>query len=788
MPASRSPFAAKRAIPRSAFPLSPRQAIAAALLAAPWNAWAEPAAAGIPSVEIVGLAPTYGLGIDRQLLPYPVQVASDEALRKAGGENLAEFMARNLTGVNVNEVSGSPFQHDITFRGFRASPVVGSAQGISVYLDGVRVNEAFGDVVHWDMLPEAAIGSLLLVSGASPLYGLNTLGGALALTTKSGLTHPGGEAEFSLTDQGRRRADLAYGFNNADGWHAFAGATWFDDHGWRDHSEGHLANLLIKLGRTRGSTDWSATLLTGRSRLLGNGLLPDALYGDNRRAVYTFPDTTRNRLAQGSFNVTHRFSADSELTAVVYVRNSRRDTVNGDVSEDYDEYTEDCEDGFDDAGNPLDPDGCGVTRDEGAALHPGVLNTTSTRQRGNGVSAAYSTRRGATRIDAGGTFDRSTSRYAQFEQQAFITPSREVIGDPDEEREPSASVTGSARAVGLYVAANWTAKAGTQLTASARWNRARVDNTLTNERGEQPAESFTYTRLNPSLGFVHQLTPGTAVFANVGQGNRVPTVIELGCADPENPCRLPVGLQADPYLKQVIARTVEAGMRSKWQRGGYSVSLHRTVNRDDILFLSAPSRQGYFANFERTRHQGLDLSLAHGIGNVDMRFAYSYLQATYDADGELFTGARHVAIRRGMRLAGLPRHSGKLALDWNANAQWTLGAEVHGVSSLVTQGNEDGLIEDAEPDGRAQRADWRVRGHVLLGMRATYRPSPGWELFARIANVLDRRYETYGAVAPDLFPHGRLVKPHEDPLDAGHTRFVAPGAPRTVIAGIRRTF
>ena len=765
-----------------------RCAVAATLLL-PWAAaLAEPEAAGIPTVEIVGLAPTHGLGIDRYLLPYPVQVATDEVLRKAGGENLAEFMARNLTGVNVNEVSGSPFQNDVTFRGFRASPVVGSAQGLSVYLDGVRVNEAFGDVVQWDMLPESALGSLLLVSGANPLYGLNTLGGALALTTKSGISHPGGEAEFSLTDGGRRRADLAYGFSRADGWHGFVAGTWFDDDGWRDHSSGHLGNVFVKFGRTRGSTDWSATVLAGRSRLLGNGLLPDALYDDDRRAVYTYPDTTRNRLTQGTFNVTHRFSGAAELTAIAYARNSRRDTVNGDVSAAYDDYTEDCGDGFDADGNANDPDACGFNQAEGAALHPGVLNTTSTRQQGRGASVAISTRRGGAHVDMGATFDRSRSRYAPFEQPAFITDTREVVADPVAEREPAAAVVGSARALGAYVAASWAAMPGTQITASARWNSARVDNTLTNDRGRQPAESFTYTRLNPSLGFTRKLTQGATLFANVAQGNRVPTVIELGCADPDNPCRLPVGLQADPYLKQVIARTVEAGLRGRWLRGSYSLSLHRTVNRDDILFLSAPSRQGYFANFERTRHRGLDLSLVHGTGTVEASFAYSYLQATYDADGELFTGARNVAITRGTRLAGLPRHTGKLALDWHATPQLSFGLDVQGVGSLVTQGNEDGLTEDAEGDDPPHRADWRVRGHVLLGLRASYRPAPGWEMFARIGNALDRRYETYGAVAPDLFPHGRLVKPHEDAVDAGHTRFVAPGAPRTIVAGLRRSF
>lgn len=768
---------------------APLACLAAAVLLPPCVRAAPDAPQGeVARVEVIGMAPLPGLGVERELLPYPVQLLSDTALRQAGGDNLAELMARNLTGVNVNEVSGSPFQNDVTFRGFRASPVLGSAQGISVYLDGVRVNEAFGDVVNWDMLPEAAIGSVLLVPGANPLYGLNTLGGALAFTTKSGLSHPGGEAGLSFSDRGRRRMDLAYGWQGAGGWHGFAGATWFDDDGWRDHSDGRLGNLLLKVGRSQRDTDWSLAWLGGRSRLRGNGLLPDPLYDEDRHAVYTHPDATRNRLGQGSFNLVHRIGPDSELAATAYVCNSRRDTVNGDVSEDYDEYVEDCEDGFDADGAPLEPAECGFTREQGAALHPGVLNTTSTRQRGRGASLAFSMRRGSDRFDAGITFDHSRSEYAQFEQEAFVSPAREVLGDPEEEREPDASVTGSSRALGIYLAASRALSPATQLTASARLNRARVANTLTNERGPQPAERFTYTRLNPSLGATHQLGPGATLFANIAQGNRVPTVIELGCADPENPCRLPVGLQADPYLKQVVARTLEAGVRGRVAGGRYVVSLHRTGNRDDILFLSAPSRQGYFANFARTRHQGLDASVTQQFGSLGLRLAYSYLEAQYDADGELFTGARNVQIRRGTRLAGLPRHSGKLSLDWRADARLDIGADLQASSSLVTQGNEDGLVEDAEAGEEPERADWRVRGYVLVGLRASYRPAPGWELFARVNNLFDRRYETYGAVAPDLFPRGVQLKPHEGEVEAAHARFVAPGAPRTIVAGLRYTF
>ena len=749
----------------------------------------EPRAA---KVEIVGLAPVYGLGIDRDLLPYPVQVASDKAIRKAGGENLAEFMAHNLSGVNANEISGSPFQSDITFRGFRASSILGSSQGISVYLDGVRVNEPFGDVINWDMVPEAAIGDLALVTGANPLYGLNTLGGALAFRTKSGLTDPGGELELSVSSQGRRRSDIAYGWQGNGGWHGFIGATLFDDAGWRAHSAGRLGNMLAKLGHASGATGWSASLLAGRSRVLGNGLLPDSLYRDERSAVYTYPDTTRNHLVQGTFNLTHRLARDSELSAVAYVRNSRRDTINGDVSEDYSDYAEDCAAGFGADGAPREPASCGVTREQGAAMHAGVLNTTSTRQNGSGANLAFSTGRGILRLDGGASLDRSDVEYAQFAQAAFVTAGREVIGDPLEPREPTSSVVGKSRTAAVYLSASMEVAPGTQVTASARYGHTRVENTLSNERGVQPREGFSYSRLNPALGFTHVLLPRVTLFANVAQGSRVPTVIELGCADPDNPCRLPVGLQSDPYLKQIVARTMEAGARGRFQQdgvsGSYSLSLHRTVNRDDILFLSSPSRQGYFSNYERTRHQGLDAMLSRQSGRLGLRLSYSYLQAVYDADGELFTGTRHVQVRRGTRMAGLPRHTGKLSLDWNTRPALTLGADMHAVSSLVTQGNEDGLLEDAQEGEDAHRADRRVRGYMLLGVRASYRPADNWEFFARISNVFDRRYETFGVLAPDLFPHGRLLTPHEQAGEAEQARFVAPGAPRAIVAGLRYRF
>lgn len=752
------------------------------VLLAQQRAWAEeyPLLA-MARIEVVGVAPLPGIGIERELLPYAVQVADSKAIRQAQAANLTDFMARNLNGVNVNDISGSPFQNDVTFRGFRASPVLGASQGISVFLDGVRVNEPFGDVVNWDMLPEAAIGGVMLAPGSNPLYGLNTLGGALTVTSKSGRSHPGFDAEFTVAGSGQRRLDLVYGARLADNWHSLIAATAFDDAGWRDHSAGRIGNVFIKFGRMQGGSDWSVSLLGGRSRLRGNGLLPSyraadggeraGLYEDKRRAAYTFPDETHNRLAQMIFSLRQALGEGAELSATAYARNSRRDSVNGDVGDEFADYVAQC---------GRAPGDCGA-----APLRTANLNSSSTRQRSEGAALHWSATRDAHLLAAGASIDRNRVSFAQFEQAGSFSAEREVLADPAEEREPASSVTGAARMLALYASDTWSVRPGSHVTISARFNHARVGNTLTNASGQQAPETFTYRKLNPALGFTQRIGAGATVFANVAQGNRVPTVIELGCADPAQPCRLPVGLQSDPFLEQVVARTVEAGLRWHADDASISASLYRTVNRNDILFLSTgASQQGYFANFERTRRQGLDLAAGRRFGQFDVRASYNYLEAAFDADGELFTGARNVRVTRGTRMAGLPRHTFKLAVDWKGPSGWSAGADMQALSNLVTQGNEDGLRSDPEAGVPLQKADWSIRGYALLNLRASYRIDRHWELFARIGNVTGRRYESYGAVATDMFPNGRQLQAQ----DAAHARFVAPGAPRTVAAGIRATF
>jgi hypothetical protein len=744
----------------------------------------------MPVVLVSAAALPAGLGIDPDHLPYTVQRATEAVRHASGSDEVSDFMARRLTGVNVNEVQGNALQNDLSFRGFRLSPTLGAAQGMSVYLDGVRANEPFGDVMNWDMLPQAAIADVMLVAGANPLFGLNTLGGTLAFTTMSGRSHPGTRVDMSLASHDRKRIDLSWGRRRDDGRHGFVAATLFEEAGWRAHSGGGLGNLFVKVGQYGGANSWDLSFLYGRSHLHGNGLLPSSdapgnsgLYELDRSAAYTYPDITRNRLTQLTLNTRNAIDDDSELALTAYLRGSRRDTLNADVNADYSDYVDACADGFDSAGSPLSPASCSYDRSAASALHSAALNTSVTHQRSAGATLNFTRDSQGHQFLLGAALDASKVDYSQSAQDGWFAADRGVVADPQSPDIRTAAVDGRSLALGVYASDTWQLSRDTFLTASGRFNRTVVDNTLA---GQAP-EHFTYQRLNPAIGLVQRVGSGVALFANLADSNRVPTVIELGCADPQQPCRLPVGLQSDPYLKQVVSRTMEAGMR--WQSSPVLsgvVSLYRSVNRDDILFFTAgASQQGYFANFERTRRQGADLSTKFRHGSVDATLSYSFLDATYDAAGMLFVGQRSVGVAPGMPIAGLPRHTLKLNLDWHASPRTTVGADVVAVSSMATQGNEDGLSADPVNGIAARRADWSIRGHATLALHASHRLEKGWEVFGRITNLFDRRHETWGAVARGLFPGGVLLQPHVEASDPANVRFIAPGAPRAISIGLR---
>jgi len=160
------------------------------------------------------ISPLEGLQLSKEQIPGNIQSINRQEIKSSLATSLGDLMSSRLQSVNVNDYQGNPFQMDITYRGFSASPQLGTPQGLSVFLDGVRVNEPFGDVVNWDLIPMNALAGMEVFPGSNPLFGLNTLGGALALRTKNGFDDTGVDLRFQGGSWDRKKGELSAGWNN----------------------------------------------------------------------------------------------------------------------------------------------------------------------------------------------------------------------------------------------------------------------------------------------------------------------------------------------------------------------------------------------------------------------------------------------------------------------------------------------------------------------------------------------------------------------------------------------
>lgn len=739
-----------------------RRMAAAALCACAGAALAQ-AEAPPQRVEIVGTSPLPGVGVAKDQVPSNVQTIGEAELKRRQSLNLPDALNTSLTSVSVNEIQGNPFQMDVNFRGFAASPLLGTPQGLSVFFDGVRVNEPFGDVVNWDLLPRAALAGVTLLPGSNPVFGLNTLGGALTVQTKRGDTHAGSEASVEAGSFGRRQIEAAHGQRLGAAGHLFVAASAFDEDGWRAYSPSRVRQFYAKAGSKVGALDASLSLTHADNRLVGNGLLPQTLLEADRRQIYTRPDQTRTRMTMLALNSTLDVGPAHSLAATAYLRRSRAGTLNGDLNDDYDPPT---------------------------VSESGVENRTHSSQRGSGLALQSSHLWGAHRITFGASVDSASSDFRQTEAEGDLDETRAV--EPEEAPELNAWISGRTRTTSVYAHALLALRPDLQLTLAARANDTRV-RTVDEGRAQLGLPTTLdardrYRKLNPAAGLTWQARAGLTLYANASQGNRAPSPIELGCSDPDNPCVLPNALQSDPPLKQVVARTLEAGARG--QVGGlrWNATVFRSVNRDDLLFVSNGRAAGYFRNFGRTRREGLELGLAHKAGAIDWSAAYSLLDATYrssacivaEANSSAETSAAcagddEIEIRPGDRIPGLPRHSLKLSADWQAHPEWRLGAALRGYSGQFVRGNENNRHDGAG----------RVGGYAVVDLTARWQPHRRVEVFAKIANLFNRRYASAGALGENAFAaDGSLLAP----ADWRDETFYGPGAPRAGWVGLRVAF
>lgn len=798
-----------------------------------------------PPSEIVVIAPTPLTDVGEGALAKPAQTASDEEIERAHGADLTDYLRRYAGGVYVNEVQGNPLQPDISYRGFTASPLLGTPQGLSVYMDGVRLNQPFGDVVSWDLIPKSAIRSMSLVPGVNPLFGRNSLGGALSLATKDGRSDPGYELEASYGSFRRRMVEAQAGGHYDNGLHWFLSGDYFKERGWRDLSPSRAVQLFGKLGWADADTDIALSGSFADTDLNGNGLQEMRLLDADRRSIYTAPDNTRNKAYLINLTMRHRLSDTLSFSGNVYGRFTRTDTFNGDINDDslgenlYQPNAAEraalTEAGY--SGLPLSGETQANTafpkwrcianvllNSEPNEKCDGLANRSSTRQREWGVSGELTLDTpllgGRNRLTVGMTNVRSHADFRQSSQFGYLLPDRTVMavegpgafadGTQDSENAFDARVdmTGRTTTFALYATDAVDITPTLHLDVSGRYDRTALRNrdhiTPGGGTGSLDADPV-YHRFNPAVALRWSPYKALAFDIAASQTSRAPSSVELGCSDPESPCRLPNALAGDPPLRQVVARTIEAGINADVAGVALRLGVFRTVNRDDILFVANDaSGFGYFRNFGRTRRQGIDADVSGSVGPVRLSAHYTFLDATYRSaevvngagnssnDGEAPGFEGNIAIRPGDRIPLIPRHMLKAAASWDPIRQVTLNVDMIAVSGMIARGNENG---QHQPDGTYYLGEGRTAPYAVLNLGGEVRPASGLTLFAQVHNLFDKQYATAAQLGATGFDAaGRFVaRPFAGPVIDGErpllsSTFYAPGAPRSVQVGARVRF
>ncbi len=287
----------------------------------------------LPQVTVIGTTPLNGLGLPMNEIPSNVQTGDSRQMQRQQTLDLADFMNRNFSGVTASESANNPFQLDINYHGFTASPLLGTPEGLSVYVDGVRVNESFGDTVNWDLIPQSAISTVTLMSGSNPVFGLNTLGGALSVKTKSGNDDPGTELEASGGSFGRRSFEATTG-GAVGSFDYFVTGDYFDETGWRDRSPTRVYQGFGKVGWQTDTTDVDLSYTYADTSLFGNGATPESMLDYRREASYT-PDFTANHLSFVNLTGSQFLSDKLLLSGNAYYRHLATGAVNGNVNDSY---------------------------------------------------------------------------------------------------------------------------------------------------------------------------------------------------------------------------------------------------------------------------------------------------------------------------------------------------------------------------------------------------------------------------------------------------------------------
>jgi outer membrane receptor protein involved in Fe transport len=702
-------------------------------------------------VEVVGTTPLPGLGVPLDRVPANVQIFGPRLQERPS--TLPDLLDRRAISAVASQGQGNPFQPDFSYRGFSASPLLGLPQGLGVFQDGVRINEPFGDVVNWDLLPLSAIGSIQVIPGTTPMFGPNALGGTIAVYTKSGASYPGGSLEAHAGSWARRALAVEQGGSHGD-WDYFATGHWLRDRGWAQHNPSRIEQLFAKVGHQTERSDFDVSLTAAHNTLEGNQALPLSFLDDIRQP-YTYPDRNENRAvllaAKGSAFLGDRLLAG----ATAYVRRYRSDGFSSNVNDDPDVF-----------------DGSEATNDAARI---------DQKSWGLGGQLTWAGKLGGrdNQLLAGASIDAGDARYTRLTQPAAFTSSRATRATGEFVQAVDAGT--ATRHYGAFVSDTLALTQPWSVTLSARREVARLG--IDDRSGAAPAlcGRHRFSRLNPSAGTTYAFSPSLTAYAGYSEGMRAPTAMELTCADAAAPCKLPNAFLSDPPLQAIVAKTIEVGVRGRWAtEGQWSASLYRTTLDDDIQFVSAGAgalSAGFFRNVGSTRRGGVELAASDRRGAWEWAARYSWIRATFDdafvehsPNNSSADAAGDIAVAPGNRIPGIPAHALKLSLDYTGRG-WSAGAAVRAASRVYARGDENNRdIQGAIP------------GYGVLDLHAGWRVAHGFEIFGVVDNVLDKRYAGQGLLGLNFFDGSNHAFAPEAPVAE---QFRGMGAPRGAWVGVR---
>jgi len=758
--------------------------------AAPARATVAPA---VPA-ETTTTTPIPGV-VDQDKIPSNVQTAGAPDFSYTVTPDLLQSMVRALPGVALSSQTGNEFQLDFNYRGFIASPVIGTPQGLAVYQNGVRINEVFGDIVNWDFIPQNAINQLTLVP-SNPVYGLNATGGALAFQMKNGYTYHGVEGEVSGGSYGRAVASVQAGgeVGNLSGYFT---ADAINDAGWRNDSPSSLRRVYADLGARGDQTEFHLTFTGADNFFNGTAATPVQMLDQNWSSIYTNPQTTHNQLAFLTASATWRPSDTWTYQAVAYYRDYHQAHVDGNNTNASNDTTV-CPDptllcfpNLDGTVSNLTTTRGQRVPNSGALGFPNILSEidrtwTATNSFGGSVQAASSEKVFGLENNfvIGLSVDRGLVQFATTSElgtdNAGQFPTVQGFGlfidQPSGDVAP-VGLGAHTLYTGLYATDTLDLTPRLSVTAGARYNFAQIN--LIDELGNDSAlnSNNTYTHFNPMVGATYKLTPNLTLYGDYAIANRAPTPLELACSDPNRPCLIDSTLVGDPPLQQVVTYTYEAGLRGQFDLAkgqlNWSVGAYHALNTSDIINVSSPIiGHSFFQNAGDTVRKGIEANLTYKQDRWNVYANYTFVDATFqtpltlqspfnpfaDANGNIF-------VVPGDHIPGIPNYRFKVGGEYQITDPWKFGADLNVIGSQW-------LVGDQSNQNPKLPAYWVVNLH------SSYKISENVEVFGLVRNVFNQHYAVAGTFFDIAsYPFLNLTDP----------RTFTPGMPFAAYLGVRGT-